>query len=264
MSLGIGIKGSEGIVLAAESRVTFPINIGTPTATNIHYDNATKLLSFKEPHNYIGAITYGLATIGQRTAHSFLPEFEAQLPKKRLPVEEFAKKFSDFYMQQWSAQKNIPNPYNGTPMVFEIAGFDENEPYGKICEVLIPHNPQPRTIIDNDSFNITWGGQRDLVDRMIQGIDTSFLEEIKTDLNLTSDQKKKLDALIPKYGMQLPINAMALQDCVDLAILLIRNTIDTQKLIAGLRGCGGAIDVAIITRRDGLQYVQKKKITGEK
>jgi len=56
---------------------------------------------------------------------------------------------------------------------------------------------------------------------------------------------------------------MALQDCVDLAIFFIRTTIIAQKLTIGLRGCGGPIDVATITRRDGFQYIQKKAVFGE-
>jgi hypothetical protein len=56
---------------------------------------------------------------------------------------------------------------------------------------------------------------------------------------------------------------MPLQDCVDVAIFFIRTTISAQKLTVGLRGVGGPIDVAIITQKDGLQFVQQKKIHGE-
>jgi hypothetical protein len=78
MSLGIVIKSPEGIVLAAESRVTLTINgaQGQPSHF-VNYDNATKLFSFCSPHNHVGVVTYGLAAIGQRTAHSFVPEFES-------------------------------------------------------------------------------------------------------------------------------------------------------------------------------------------
>jgi len=35
-------------------------------------------------------------------------------------------------------------------------------------------------------------------------------------------------------------------------------------LAIGIRGVGGPIDVAIVTRTDGLQYVQRKLIRGER
>jgi hypothetical protein len=64
--------------------------------------------------------------------------------------------------------------------------------------------------------------------------------------------------------MNIPLEAMPLQDCVDLAIFFIRTTIDAQKLTVGIRGCGGPIDVATITRREGLKFIPQKKVYGEK
>jgi hypothetical protein len=39
---------------------------------------------------------------------------------------------------------------------------------------------------------------------------------------------------------------------------------EIQNWIVGVRGVGGAIDVATITRTDGFQSVQRKAIVGEK
>lgn len=105
MSLGVVIKGPEGIVLAADSRVTLEArrqdDPSTPLVVN--FDNATKLLSFSAPHTHVGAVTYGAAVIGLRTAHSFLPELETELPQHRLKVEEYARRISDFFLGQWKA-----------------------------------------------------------------------------------------------------------------------------------------------------------------
>src|SRR2546430_294151 len=76
------------------------------------YDNATKLLTVAG-QEFVGAVTYGRGALGQaqpRTAHSFIPEFEAELAKKnsgknaRLSVQKFAEELSDFFMRQWQAQ----------------------------------------------------------------------------------------------------------------------------------------------------------------
>src|SRR5512136_1671635 len=94
MSLGIAFKGPEGIVLAADSRVTLfhPIpnrNLYIPAT----YDNATKLLHL-ESHRFVGMVTYGLGTIGQtdfRTPYSLLPELDSELPRDRMGISDFAK-----------------------------------------------------------------------------------------------------------------------------------------------------------------------------
>jgi hypothetical protein len=66
------------------------------------------------------------------------------------------------------------------------------------------------------------------------------------------------------HGLQVAIQAMALQDAVDLAVFLIRATIDGQQLSVGVRGCGGFIDIATVTRREGLGFVQRKQLRGER
>jgi len=103
MSLGIVIKAPEGLVLAAESRLTLTAQAPNTPPLHVNFDNATKLLSFEKPNTSIGVVTYGQAAIGLRTAQSYLPEFEAKLAEdsKRLSVIEFANKFSEFYLQQW-------------------------------------------------------------------------------------------------------------------------------------------------------------------
>jgi 20S proteasome alpha/beta subunit len=86
-----------------------------------------------------------------------------------------------------------------------------------------------------------------------------LLEDIVTD----PDKKDILRQALGGIQMPIAIEAMALQDCVDLAIFFIRTTISAQRLTVGIRGVGGPIDVAVITKEEDLRFVQKKKITGE-
>src|ERR1700687_736895 len=99
MSLGIAFKGAEGVVLAADSRVTLLAQLqGTnpPLMVPATFDNATKLLTTQK-QKHVAAVTYGAGAIGlkaPRTAASYMPEFDAELEKSkkspRLSVEEFA------------------------------------------------------------------------------------------------------------------------------------------------------------------------------
>lgn len=263
MSLGIVIKAPEGLVLAAESRLTLTAQSPNAHPLHVNFDNATKLLSFGKPNLSVGVVTYGQAAIGLRTAQSFIPEFEAKLSEdaKRLPIFEFANKFSDFYMQQWNAV--MPADYSGPNMTFVVAGFDEGEPYGKVYIIDIPRSPSPIAQHSaSGEFGITWGGQREIVDRLVQGFD-GRLGEVFSKLNLTPEQSQLLSPILAQIQLPIPLQALPLQDCVDLAIFFIRTTITAQKLTVGLRGVGGPIDVATITRQDGLQFIQRKHIVGE-
>jgi hypothetical protein len=263
MSLGIVIKGPEGLVLAAESRVTLVAHLPQGQQIHVNFDNATKLLSFSTPNTAVGVVTYGQAAIGFRTAHSFIPEFEAGLPPNRLPVHDFAQRLSDFFMQQWQAV--MPTDYEGPNMTFVVGGFNEDEPYGRVFMVEIPGNPTPVEQQPNPGdFGITWGGQREFVDRLIQGFDYRLPEIVSNTLSLQPQQVQSLMQSLNVLQMPLPLAAMPLQDCVDLAIFFVRTTITAQRLTVGIRGCGGPIDVATITRREGLRFIQRKEIVGER
>jgi hypothetical protein len=273
MSLGIVIKVPEGLVLAAESRITLGAQINTPMGIQqlpVYFDNATKLLSFSSPNTTVGVVTYGQAVIGQqnnqRTAASFISEFEAGLPKKRLSVLEFAEKISEFYLKQWRSTMPPDDKINNIPipnMTFVIAGFNPDEIYGQVYIVEIPRIPKPIERSKNNEFGITFGGQHEIVSRIMMGYDVRLPEVLQKGLNLTPEQTAKFGVLINQFPLAVPLQVLALQDGIDLACFFIRTTMDAQKLSMAIRGVGGAIDVAIIKRNTELQFIQRKQEHGE-
>jgi len=269
MSLGIVFKGPEGIVLAADSRVTlsaFREHDGNKEIIPATFDNATKLLKVNG-QDYVGAVTYGLGAIGirqPRTAHSFMPEFEAHLKKKekpRLSVQEFAKELNAFFLSQWKSL--MPEEFDGPSIIFLVGGYDEDAPYGKVFEVTVPDSDKPSEQ-QKDDFGITWGGQLEYITRLIKGFDPNLIEFINNELKLESNKKDELLKFINGLNLPIPYPFLPLQDCVDLSMLLIKTTMDIQSKMVGIRGVGGAIDLATITRTDGFRPVQQKEISGQK
>ena len=220
---------------------------------------ATKLLSFNAPNTAIGVVTFGQAAIGVRTVSSFLPELEAHLPGHRLSVDEFAKTLSDFFVGQWKS--GMPADYKGPNITFVVGGFDDGQPYGKVFAFDIPAFPVPAERNPGD-FGLTWGGQKDIVDRLIQGFDNGLIDILKTELSLDADKIAELRPKLQALQLPMPLAFMALQDDVDLALFFVETTIAAQRLTLGLRGCGGPIDVATITRRDGFRFIQQKQVKG--
>ena len=272
MSLGIALKGPEGIVLAADSRVTLFSQTQIPNAPQQYlipasFDNATKLLRV-EHHNYVAAVTYGQGALGQqqpRTAHSFLPEFDQELGPKRVKVQEFAKKLGEFFLRQWQAA-NMPAQVDPSQeMVFLVGGYSEKEPYGELYEIHIPTTPVPTLRVPVSDFGMVWGGQRNITDRIVQGYDSALLGMIYDALNIPQAQRNPAAlevALKTQLQLKMPIQFLPLQDCVDYVIFLIRSTILLQKWIIDIRGVGGAVDVVTITR-EGVTPIQLKQIIGE-
>jgi hypothetical protein len=271
MSLGIVVKGSEGIVLAADSRVTLTAILNQPGQPSmqlpVNFDNATKLLTFAKPNRWIGAVTYGDAVMGTspsdlRTAQSFVPEFEAGLSAEKRPtVADFSQALSDFFLKQWNDR--MPETHSGPGMTFVVGGFDEDKPYGSVYLFTVPKEPKPVERAEND-FGVTFGGQSELTGRILQGYDPRVIDIIKTTLRPPMGQLDALQKALGQLQLTIPFHLLPLQDCIDLAIFLIRTTTTAQNLSIGIRGVGGAIDVAVITKREGLRIIQRKGLAGEK
>ena len=265
MSLGIVVKGSEGIVLAADSRLTLTATMQDQTQHVVNFDNVTKLLTFAKPNEWIGAVTWGDAVIGTsqndiRTAQSFVSEFEVGLPDRRLTVSDFAQRMSNFYMDRW--RDKMPPDHQSSGMTFCVGGFDEGSAYGSVYLFNIPNNPNPEERSAND-FGITMGGQNEHAVRLLLGYDPSLVETVAHALQLQPPQIQTLQNALAKYNLQIPYGVLPLQDCIDLAVFFIKTTVAAQNLSIGLRGVGGTIDVAVITQREGLKIIQQKALKAE-
>jgi hypothetical protein len=274
MSLGIVFKGPEGLVLAADSRVTLTYQATvvqapgpTPTAPVMlvpaFYDNATKLLR-AQGQDYVAAVTYGLGAIGQnepRTAHSFIPEFEASLATERLSVEEFARRLGQFFVAQFQAL--MPGVAVSEEMYFLVGGYNEGESYGRIYLVSVPNNPAP-VEQQAGTFGIAWGGQVQITQRILNSFDVQTMNHIKQKFGISdTDMQTACQEAMALHGLKIPYQFLPLQDCVDLSILLIKTTSQLMQYVTDIRGVGGAVDVATITRTEGCQNVQTKRIHGE-
>jgi hypothetical protein len=236
----------------------------TGTVIPAFFDNATKLLKVKG-QDFVAAVTYGAGAFGRtepRTAHSYLPEFESELAgagEGRLSVENFARELGAFFKRQWDTSSM---PLGAEPMGFLVGGFDDGGIYGRVYEVSVPNilTPTERSV-----FGVAWGGQGETATRLLNGYDPTLFQRVKDELSLDDAAAADLQERIKgQLGMPIPYQFLPLQDCVDLAILLVRTTARLQDFHIGIRGVGGAVDVATITRMEGFNPVQQKAIGGER
>jgi hypothetical protein len=88
---------------------------------------------------------------------------------------------------------------------------------------------------------------------------------MSTNVHLNAAQTTNFrQKVLQSLAMPIPYQFLPLQDCVDLAIFLIKTTATIQRWTTGVRGVGGAIDVATITRTDGFRAIQEKQILGDR
>jgi len=277
MTLAIVCKGPEGLVLAADSRITLTTTLSDTKETFVaNFDNATKLFGI-DKHPNVGILTHGNNVIGAtspRGIHGFMGEFETLLNKNanvsnrsqpkatnrsQTKVVDIARKLGKFYDENW---KNGAMPADAVPVAFLVAGFDADEAYGRIYEISVPNSIEPVEQLAGANFGVRWGGQSELVNRLINGFDPSALRIVRDELSLTDQQVQELEQKWSnRLGLSIPWQFLPLQDCVDLAAFLVSLTSVTQAwTITGIRGVGGSTDVATITRNQGFEPIKQKQI----
>lgn len=258
MSLAITVITPEGIVQAADSRVSIPMNIRDGVLSYSSLDHATKLLAFESPNTHISVATYGAGTIGARTAHSFTKEFQETLTLNKLTVKSFAKKLQDFYKARWDEIEDNPQT---SPMIFQVAGINSSQQFGELYVVSIPGEDPPQKVISDGEFSLYYGGDKYVVERIIQGRDLRIDTKIIEDESL-NDAHTVLGSIFDEIANthMLPIGSYALQDAIDLARFLIDTTSKMQKLSLNIKTVGGAIDVSCVTKNGNHKVISKKEI----
>lgn len=244
MSLGIVITVAEGVILATDTRMILQ---------DTHFDNATKLLTFNEPHDWMAAIISGDLAIGDRPIHAFTLDFERTLNPRRHTIHEYARLLSNFYGEQWD-QYNI-RPQFGTD--FLLCGYSKNSRHSEVFSFLSPHRPEP-ALWSPDFFRIIWLGQFDIVSRIILGYEQSLPAAIQQYLKLDQVQMEGVSNLFEQRELTVPYKHMALQDGVDLAVFLMDTAMRIQNFVIGPRGIGGTIEVASITSEEGFKWIRRR------
>lgn len=266
MSLVAVVKGPEGVVLGADTRLTLTVTDPNGAQRDVNYDNATKFLTFPSAARgvHVAAVTYGNAIIDERSVPSYTPEIELRMDPLPDTVEKYAVYISNFFREKWThISQNIPNSLQGSITII-VGGYDRNKPHGSIYDFNIPNNPVPRQHYEG-GFGMRWGGQLNIANRIIHGFDPELLPLVSNELSVSQEKAQKLvDAARTHLEYAIPYRMLPLQDCIDLVTFLIRTTITAQGLSTGMRGVGGTIEVASITRTDGFRWVQKREMRGER
>ncbi len=262
MSLGIVISCPEGVVLAADTRLTL-----TRNKISVYFDNSSKLLHIGPK---VAAVMYGTAMIGARPMHTLVPEFKREVRRlandngailrpdedPSLSVEEYAERLASFLRRKWD--QTYPGVPPSTSLL--VGGISPQQQYGEVYNIENLADPTKSLGL---SFGMTWGGQLAAVTRLAFGVDSTFLAHLKLQLpgEIIDQQYQEWQN---KRALRLPYGSMPLQDCVNLAILMVDTTIKLQALSEPDRGVGGSIEVVAITPEGGTQWLRRRKLSGGK
>ncbi len=276
MSICIMVKVGEGLVLASDSASTIsgaPIfnqgQTGPQGIVKIFY-NSTKIFQIaKLP---IGVFNWGAASFSSRTVASLVEEFEnkdeiQKLDKNKVNVKKIAKDLQDFMLKKSDELfENIPK--EGRPKTgFLVCGYSKGEFFSDEYTFSIPDSTALNKIrpdIDGKpNFGANWYGMADAIIRFHHGRDDKILKIVK-DLDLADDKKALFDKKLKELPFPILFPSMPLGDAIDFAKFLVDLTIARFRFVIGAELCGGPVDVATITRKNGFGWIYNKNVLHKK
>lgn len=242
MSLVVTIHVREGIVMAADSRLTLNTKEqqGDSQIVNLavgHSDSSYKL--FLAPQG-VGISTYGAADIEGVPIAGYVDSFMATKLKDEPPaIEEVAKRLCDHF----GGFTPVPDTH------FHVAGYSKirDPPDQEVWRVDVLSKQVSRCGQPGEQ-GATWGGEVDILGRLLQPV-------------AQIDQQDKIVEKFPVY--QIPFGFFSLQDAIDFAVFAVRSTIDAIRFQPRPKTIGGPIDVLVI-KPTGAVWIQRKELRVER
>jgi hypothetical protein len=242
MSLVISVYVREGIVMAADSRLTFTRQDqqGGSTIVSLAVGQSDSNYKLFLAPNGIGLSTYGAADINGVPIAGYVESFIAdKLRDTPASVEEVVNRLAAHFC----AFAPVPNTQ------FHVAGYSAStdEPEQQVWHVDLTSNKTSR-LNPPGQQGASWGGEADILARLVQPV-------------AQVDQQDKIQQKFPYH--QIPWQFFTLQDAIDFAVFAIRSTIDALRFQPRAKTVGGPIDVLVI-KPTGASWIQRKELRVER
>lgn len=231
MTLAVTVYVREGVVMAADSRLT--IAAGDPP-TITQSDGSYKLF-LAEP-NRIGISTAGQASVDNEPIAGHIESFinNVVVPRELSP-EETAQEIIAYF-------QNFQNPPDA---VFDVCGYPPGEGARKqVWYVSIGHGLK-KLVNESDISAATYIGESDVLDRLLQYV-------------VTTDEKGQEMKRLPFYP--IPFQSFPLQEAIDFAVYAVGATISSIRFQTRPKTVGGPIDVLVI-RPTEAHWIRRKQLT---
>jgi 20S proteasome alpha/beta subunit len=233
MSLVVTVYVPEGLVMAADSRLTLEFELpqasGPPKHHSIPSSDSTYKV-FLIPSR-IGISTFGAAAVETTPVAPLVEAFAAkELQAAAKPPDEVAEALLQHF-----------RTLAGPPAVrFHVAGYKGTEQ--EVFDIDVAGNVAKQ--VNTSGPGAAWGGEADALSRLLSRVGTL-------------DQAGKFANELPLFGVAF--QHFTLQDAIDFAVYAIRTTADTMRFQMRPQTVGGPIDILVI-RPTEARWLRRKEL----
>ncbi len=243
MSFVITLNVREGIVMAADSRITLNREdedkaTGKKVTCLAVGQSDSNYKLFQTPQGF-GIAIFGDAAVGDVPIAGYIETFmREQLGSADVTVDTVPDLLVSYFGTL------TPKPKTQ----FHLAGYQSigGSLEQRIWQVNLATGA--KSIVNAGQHGAAWGGEGDILSRLLQPL-------------ATIDDKGTVQAKLRHFGV--PFQFFTLQDAIDFAIFAVRSTIDVIRFQPRPKTVGGPIDVLVI-KPSGTFWVQRKELHGER
>ena len=261
MTLVVALKVGDGVILGADSASTI---IDSSNNVLNSYFNAEKVFNLVKGLP-LGALTYGLGGLQNRSMTSILKDLRRKLSNERTAewgltratytVEQVAASlkrfvFDDLYSAQFGAAQTPP------ALGFFVAGYSANATSSEIWRVqAAQHGPAEVSLLASRDvpWSAHWEGQTEACIRLIRGWSWALLTKL-VDAGMSHNDAMQLLDSVPDFVHP----TMPIQDAIDLVHYLITATCGFVRFSPGPAVVAEPIDSAAITLHEGFKWIRRK------
>jgi hypothetical protein len=276
MSVAVLIGVHDGVVLAADSASTLSLPIpggllppGGAQVANV-YDNANKIFNIVKGQP-IGCITFGSGNIGNASIGTLIKDLRKKLTSAAEEMEFNSEKYTMKQIAEILAKflgaecDKVEKPVKASTNIgFLLGGYSKPGDLGEAWSVeIIQGVPQaPKQLRKPDEAGISWGGQTEVLQRMIIGASPQIfnvLAEVSEPKQSPADIAGKLmPLLIARLQAPIVFAPMPIQDAIDVARFLVHAAIMFSRFQPGPNVVGGPIEIAAITKHESFKWISRK------
>ena len=237
MSLVITVSVREGIVMAADSRLTLNTQErqGENTVVNLAVSqSAASYKLFLAPCG-VGISSYGAADIEGVPIAGYMDSFITA----KLEDQPSARDVAQRLLEHFAAFTPVPKT------LFHVAGYARgaDQVEQEVWGVNVEQGEVSRLGVAGQQ-GVSFGGEADILSRIL-----SPAAQLDADGTVVGS--------FPHY--QMPFQFFTLQDAIDFAVFAIRSTIDAIRFEPRPKTVGGPIDVLVIRPSEAF-WVQRKQL----
>lgn len=267
MTVAVAVKVFDGIVLAADSATTLPLDGGSAQV----YNSANKVFHLHRRYP-IGAMTWGLGSIGSASISTFTKDLRRRLMGKDpdhldwelndgYTVEQVAGRliemiYDDVYLNEYKGAATLPSALG-----FLVAGYSGQGKQAEGWQVIIQdpsQRPSPTLAIPYDSSGWAAFAQPDAALRLFNGFDPALPAELEAILDKPSWEAVQGLLLSGRFQRQPVVASMPFGDAISLARFIVDVTVGYSRYLLGPDTVGGPVEVAGINRHEGFKWISRK------